>query len=54
MNGKEILIKLPIVRMAALIVKLVRLSKGGLTKNECLELIEDLADIAAAIAQKLV
>ena len=54
MTGKEVLIKLPFVRIAALIVKLIKLSKGGLTKEEGLELLEDLADIAFDVAQKLV
>lgn len=48
------MIKLPIIRIAALIVKLVKLSKGGLTKEECLDLLEDLAAITFDIAQKLV
>ena len=48
------MIKLPIIRIAALIVKLVKLSKNGLTKEECLDLLEDLAAITFDIAQKLV
>jgi hypothetical protein len=52
MDGKEIFLKLPIVKIMRLIGKLIRCSKGGLTKEEALDLLEDLSSISFDIAER--
>jgi hypothetical protein len=52
MDGKEIFLKLPIVKIMRLIGKLIRSSKGGLSKEEALDLLEDLSSISFDIAER--
>ena len=52
MDGKEIFVKLPIVKIMRLIGKLIRSSKGGLSKEEALDLLEDLSSISFDIAER--
>ncbi len=52
MEGKEIFLKLPIVKIMRLIGKLIRASKGGISKEEALDLLEDLSSISFDIAER--
>ena len=52
MDGKEIFLKLPIVKIMRLIGKLIRSSKGGLSKEEALDLLEDLSSLSFDIAER--
>jgi hypothetical protein len=52
MDGKDIFVKLPIVKIMRLIGKLIRSSKGGLTKEEALDLLEDLSSLSFDIAER--
>jgi len=52
MDAKEVFVKLPIVKIMRLIGKLIRASKGGLTKEEALDLLEDLSSLSFDIAER--
>lgn len=52
MDAKEVFVKLPIVKIMRLIGKLIRASKGGLSKEEALDLLEDLSSISFDIAER--
>lgn len=52
MDGKDIFVKLPIVKIMRLIGKLIRSSKGGLSKEEALDLLEDLSSLSFDIAER--
>jgi hypothetical protein len=52
MEAKEVFVKLPIVKIMRLIGKLIRASKGGLSKEEALDLLEDLSSISFDIAER--
>ena len=52
MEAKEVFVKLPIVKIMRLIGKLIRSSKGGLSKEEALDLLEDLSSISFDIAER--
>lgn len=44
-KAEEIISKIPFVELSALIIKTIKLSKGGLTKEEAKELAQDLIDL---------
>ena len=50
---QKIVSAVPIIKVFKLVGKLLKLSKGGLTKEESLDLLDDLAEIAADLALKL-
>ena len=52
MEAKEVFVKLPIVKIMRLIGKLIRASKGGLSKEEALDLLEDLSSLSFDIAER--
>lgn len=51
-TSEKIVAAIPLVKVFQLIAKLIKLSKGGLSKEEALELLEDLAEIAIDVASK--
>jgi len=53
MNSEKIISSLPIGKIFKLIVDLIKLSKGGISKEEAIVLLEDLASIAADVASKV-
>jgi len=53
MNSEKILIKVPWAKVAILIATLVRSSKGGISKDEAEELLEQLTDIIVHLATGL-
>jgi len=52
MDAKEVFVKLPIEKIMRLIGKLIRSSKGGLSKEEALDLLEDLSSLSFDIAER--
>lgn len=50
MNSDKILVKIPWAKVALLIATLVRAAKGGISKEEGEELLEQLADIIVHVA----
>ena len=52
MDAKEVFVKLPIVKIMRLIGKLIKSSKGGLSKEEALDLLEDLSSLSFDIAER--
>jgi hypothetical protein len=50
MNSDKILVKVPWSKVALLIATLVRSAKGGITKDEAEELLEQLGDIIVHLA----
>ena len=50
MTNEKILVKIPWSKVAVLIATLVRSAKGGISKEEGEELLEQLADIIVHIA----
>ncbi len=51
-SAEKVIAAIPLGKIFSLIAKLIKLSKGGLTKEEALELLQDLAEIAAEVATK--
>lgn len=51
-SAEKVVASIPLGKVFSLIAKLIKLSKGGLSKEEALELLQDLAEIAAEIATK--
>ena len=51
-SAEKVVAAIPLGKVFSLIAKLIKLSKGGLTKEEALELLQDLAEIAAEVATK--
>jgi len=52
MDAKEVFVKLPIVKIMRLIGKLIKSSKGGFSKEEALDLLEDLSSLSFDIAER--
>jgi len=52
-QSDKIVSAIPIVKVFKLIGKLLKLSKGGLTKEEGLDLLDDLAEIASDLAMRI-
>lgn len=50
MNTEKILVKVPWAKVAMLIVTLVKSAKGGISKEEAEELLEQLSDIIVHVA----
>lgn len=50
MQTEKIIVKIPWAKVAVLIATLVRSAKGGISKDEGEELLEQLADIIVHIA----
>lgn len=50
MDSQKILIKVPWAKVVLLITALVKSAKGGITKEEAEDLLEQLADIIVHIA----
>jgi hypothetical protein len=50
MNTDKILVKVPWAKVAILIATLVKSAKGGITKDEAEELLEQLTDIIVHLA----
>lgn len=50
MNSDKILVKVPWSKVALLIATLVRSAKGGITREESEELLEQLSDIIVHLA----
>ena len=50
MNTDKILVKVPWSKVAVLIATLVKSAKGGISKEESEELLEQLSDIVVHIA----
>ncbi len=53
MNSEKILVKVPWAKVAILIATLVRSAKGGISKDEAEELLEQLSDIIVHLATGL-
>jgi hypothetical protein len=53
MNSDKILVKVPWSKVAILIATLVRSAKGGISKDEAEELLEQLSDIIVHLATGL-
>jgi hypothetical protein len=52
-NPEKIVAAIPVVKVFQLVAKIIKLSKGGLSKEEALDLLEDLAEIAVDVAAKV-
>ena len=52
MEGQRIVAQISWGKVAALVAKLIRFSKGGITKEEGAELAEDLLLLAADLIEK--
>ena len=52
MEGQKIVAQISWGKVAALVAKLIRFSKGGITKEEGAELAEDLLLLAADLIEK--
>ncbi len=50
MQTEKILVKIPWAKVAILIATLVKSAKGGISKDEAEELLEQLSDIIVHIA----
>jgi len=50
MNSDKILVKVPWSKVALLVATLIRSAKGGITKDEAEELLEQLGDIIVHLA----
>lgn len=51
--GDKIISNIPLGKVLKLVLDLIKLSKGGLTKEEGVILLEDLLLITADVAQKV-
>lgn len=52
-SPKEVVSKIPLAAVFKLISDLIKFAKGGLSKEEGAILLQDLADIAGAVAKDL-
>lgn len=52
-SGEKVVSAIPVVKVFQLIAKIIKLSKGGISKEEALELLEDLALISVDVAAKV-
>lgn len=50
--NQKIIATLPLGRILVLIGKLLRYAKGGITKDEAIDLIDDLIEIISHIAEQ--